>query len=126
MGRPKKDISEKQVENLASIGCTNEEIATVVDCCVDTLVNRFSDIIKRGREGMKTSLRRMQYTTAQKGNPTMQIWLGKQYLGQSDKLEQTNIDVSQLSDAELEAIAEGKSASGIGATATAEKPELIN
>jgi hypothetical protein len=29
-------------------------------------------------------LRRMQFESANKGNVTMQIWLGKQYLGQSD------------------------------------------
>jgi hypothetical protein len=29
----------------------------------------------------------MQYTAANNGNPTMMIWLGKQYLGQKDKTE---------------------------------------
>jgi len=33
------------------------------------------------------SLRRAQIKTALDGNPTMQIWLGKQYLGQHDKIE---------------------------------------
>jgi hypothetical protein len=27
----------------------------------------------------------MQFKAAEAGNPTMLIWLGKQYLGQSDK-----------------------------------------
>jgi hypothetical protein len=27
----------------------------------------------------------MQWKTAEAGNPTMQIWMGKQYLGQQDK-----------------------------------------
>ena len=39
----------------------------------------------------KASLRRMQYGAANKGNVTMQIWLGKQYLGQNDKQEITGL-----------------------------------
>jgi hypothetical protein len=33
------------------------------------------------------SLRRLQWNNAKKGNVTMQIFIGKQYLGQSDKVE---------------------------------------
>lgn len=40
-----------------------------------------------GLENGRASLRRMQFKNAQKGNVTMQIWLGKQYLGQKDKQE---------------------------------------
>ena len=35
----------------------------------------------------KTSLRRAQFELAMKGNPTMLIWLGKQYLGQNERTE---------------------------------------
>lgn len=35
----------------------------------------------------KASLRRMQFKSAEDGNVTMQIWLGKQMLGQRDKSE---------------------------------------
>lgn len=41
---------------------------------------------ERGQEMGKASLRRLQWKSAQ-SNPVMQIWLGKQYLGQADKLE---------------------------------------
>lgn len=97
MGRPKKEIDADQVFELASIMCTMIEMAAVLDCSVDTLENRFSDVIKRGREVGKQSLRRLQYKSAQTGNTTMLIWLGKQYLGQTDKLP----EFSKLSDAEL-------------------------
>lgn len=40
-----------------------------------------------GLENGRASLRRMQFKNAQAGNVTMQIWLGKQYLGQKDKQE---------------------------------------
>jgi hypothetical protein len=43
----------------------------------------FSQIYKVKRQGGKVSLRRQQFEIA-KTNATMSIWLGKQYLGQTD------------------------------------------
>ena len=48
-GRPQKDIQPEMVEKLASIGCTGDEIATVLGCCRDTLYARFSDSLKKGQ-----------------------------------------------------------------------------
>jgi hypothetical protein len=47
-GRPQKNIKPEMVEKLASIGCTGDEIATVLGCCRDTLYDSFSDSLKRG------------------------------------------------------------------------------
>lgn len=47
---------------------------------------------QRGQEMGKATLRRLQWKSAMKGNAIMQIWLGKQYLGQADKLETTKDD----------------------------------
>lgn len=66
------------------IGCTMQEIGAVCECSVDTLERRFADIIQKGKETGKSSLRRMQWKNAESGNVTMQIWLGKQLLGQKD------------------------------------------
>lgn len=86
MARPRKQIDADLVRSLAEIQCTHEEIAHVVGCSVDTLTRRgFADLINKAREDGKSSLRRQQYKLALDGNPTMLIWLGKQYLGQSDK-----------------------------------------
>ena len=82
-GRPQKDIQPEMVEKLASIGCTVDEIATVLGCCRDTLYARFSDSLKKGQNQAKVALRRMQWQSASSGNVTMQIWLGKNMLGQS-------------------------------------------
>jgi hypothetical protein len=87
MSRQKLPIDPQQVEELASILCTMEEIGAVVGCSVDTLERRFADTIKKGRERGKSSLRRIQWKMAQEGSAALAIWLGKQYLGQSDKLE---------------------------------------
>jgi hypothetical protein len=84
VARPKKDVNPVIVGRLANIGCTMNEIAAVCDCSVDILERRFADVIKKGRETGKASLRRQQWKKACEGNVTMQIWLGKQLLGQRD------------------------------------------
>lgn len=38
---------------------------------------------------MKLNIAKKQYDTAMQGNVTMLIWLGKQYLGQAEKVEQS-------------------------------------
>ena len=86
-GRPLIDIQPEMVEKLASIGCTGDEIATVLGCCRDTLYARFSDSLKKGQHQAKVALRHMQWQAATSGNVTMQIWLGKNILGQSNTQE---------------------------------------
>jgi hypothetical protein len=94
-GRPKKPIDWEMVEKLCGWQATQEEIAQFCGVCVDTLDNRcknehgisFSEFFDQKRGTGKISLRRAQWQTAMKGNPTMQIWLGKQHLGQKDKSE---------------------------------------
>lgn len=66
------------------------EIASVMNCSVDTLENRYSDIIKSGQASGKSSLRRMQFKKAMEGNATMLIWLGKHYLDQKDSVQVMN------------------------------------
>ena len=93
VARPKKDIDPEQVERIAQTYATMEEIAYIVGCSVDTLERRFADVIKKERAAIKISLRRKQITEALAGNTTMLVWLGKVYLGQSDKQDiivQTN------------------------------------
>lgn len=94
-GRPRLQISEKQVYSLASLGCTNVEIATVLGCSDDTLVNNYSEPLKKGRENLKKSLRKFQFDSAKKGSVAMQIWLGKQYLGQRDKQEIETVSLTE-------------------------------
>lgn len=97
-GRPRKEIDAKLVEQLASIQCTDEEIAAICGVSHDTLLRRknddpvFLEAIEQGRAKGRVSLRRMQWKAATTGNPTMLIWLGKQLLGQRDKIEQDTDD----------------------------------
>ena len=103
-------IDWELVQKLAHIQCTQAEIATAVGVSVDTLHRHpeFAEAHKRGAEGGRKSIRRMQFESATKGSIAMQIWLGKQYLGQRDNLDQRvnahvqiRADLSKLDDAEL-------------------------
>lgn len=97
-GRPRKEIDAKLVEQLASIQCTDLEIAAICGVSHDTLLRRknddpeFLEMLEQGRAKGRVSLRRMQWKAATTGNPTMLIWLGKQLLGQRDKAEEATED----------------------------------
>ena len=92
MARPKKEIDYNAVEKLAMIMCTEKEIASFLDCSVRTLQRdeEFCRIYKKGLDNAKISLRRKQFLLAE-NSTAMAIWLGKQYLGQYDKVENNNI-----------------------------------
>ena len=90
-GRPRREFDLRQVEELARLGCTEEDMAAVLGVSVDTIQRRkrtseeFCGAIKRGQAATRNSLRRLQLKKALDGNVTMLIWLGKQLLGQSDR-----------------------------------------
>lgn len=95
-GAPKKDIDWNEVEKLCAMQATQEEIADWFYISVDTLNIRckelygktFSEYFKQKRTRGKISLRRAQWLKAITGeNTSMQIWLGKQWLGQKDQVE---------------------------------------
>ena len=90
IGRPLLDIDPKQVEMLATLGCSAEEIATVVGCGITQLYSRFRKLIQKGHNNQKVSLRKSQFDAAKKGNPALLIWLGKQYLAQRDSPVEVN------------------------------------
>ena len=85
IGRPKTEIDLELAEKLGSIQCTLAECSAILDVPVSTLSTHkeFSEALKRGQQKGKMSLRRLQFKHAET-NPTMCIWLGKQYLGQTD------------------------------------------
>lgn len=89
MARPRKKVDEELLKKLASIHCTMKEMSSIVGVSVDTLEIRYSDLIKKARENGKMSLRRWQFELAAKHNLGMLIWLGKQLLNQSEKVDHT-------------------------------------
>jgi hypothetical protein len=84
VGRDKKVVPPGQVEELASLGCSDRDIANFFGIAENTLRYNFSENLVKGREDLKVSLRRAQLKLALSGNAVMLIWLGKNILGQSD------------------------------------------
>lgn len=97
-GRPRKEFTDKEwksIDYMAIIHCTGEEIAGVMGVDFDTLsarikekygVESFSAWYKMKSASGNMSLRREQWKLAERGNSTMLIWLGKQWLGQEEKI----------------------------------------
>jgi len=130
-----KDINFDDVNRLCAIGCTEREVCSDLGISVVTLDKalheRFDmtwkEYFNENNDKFKVSLRRLQFRSAEgdfdeDGNKyraypsvPMQIWLGKQFLNQSDKQEQkieekTNIPLFDwgTEDAEAEDITNQK------------------
>ena len=85
-GRPRLELDERQIKELASMQCTLGEIAAVMGCSEDTLERGFAGVIRQGREIGRTALRRAQWNKAVKeGNPQLLVWLGRFYLSQKEE-----------------------------------------
>ena len=84
IGRDKKVVPPTEVYKLAQIGCKDIEIAAWFGIDENSLRYNFSVELVKGRENLKQSLRRAQLSLALSGNAVMLIFLGKNYLGQSD------------------------------------------
>jgi len=95
MGRPKSKIDWKKVDNLLVCHCTGTEVASVLGVCADTLYRAVEDKFnmafalysQQKKECGKAIIKADQFKASHEGNTTMQIWLGKQHLGQKDKQE---------------------------------------
>jgi hypothetical protein len=93
MGRPPIEIDRANFEKLCAMCATREEIAGFFECSHDTILRfckntydlTFQEAFAIYSAKRKISLRRKQFEIAEDGNVTMCIWLGKQYLGQTDK-----------------------------------------
>jgi hypothetical protein len=91
MARKKIIISEPEFKKLCAMQCTELEIAGFFECsdetlntwCKTTYGKTFKEIFAIFREGGKASLRRTQWKLAET-NAAMSIFLGKQYLDQTD------------------------------------------
>lgn len=96
-----KGINLEQLEALCSAQCTIPEIAAFFKLNEKTIrrhskTKAFIEIMERGKASGRCSLRRAQMKLAMSGDRTMLIWLGKQWLDQSDKAEHTGKDGAPL------------------------------
>lgn len=104
MGRPRIEIDFELLADLCALYCTRDEICSFLKVDDETLSTRikergyesFSTYYKKHLGGGKISLRRLQWKAANEGSIPMLIWLGKQVLGQKDKIEQDIKEVAAL------------------------------
>ena len=118
-GRPPKEIDKEQFENLCSLQCTRNEICewfkitdkTLNAWCERTYGLGFSATYEQKRSRGKISLRRMQWRLAER-NTSMAIFLGKQYLGQSDNVS-VGVDLKMEDDPITKALKESGLTDGL-------------
>lgn len=92
-GRKPKPIDKEQFEKLCGLQCSKQEICgwfditdkTLDKWCEKTYQLHFSDVFAKKRSTGMISLRRNQFKLAEK-SAAMAIFLGKNYLGQSDSV----------------------------------------
>jgi len=89
-GRKPIPVDWKKAEKMFEEHATVQEVADYFGLTITALTrrNEFVECYKRAYAKGKLSLRRLQWALANRGDRTMLIWLGKQYLGQSDQLDQ--------------------------------------
>ena len=84
---PRKWIDPEKIKLLAGSGCSQVQIAAMLDCSTDLLTRRFSHIINVCNEKAKAKLMIRMFQTAMSnraGNIAMQIFLAKNWLGMRD------------------------------------------
>ena len=96
IGRPTFEFTPKvldQIKNMASYMCSKAEIGKIIGCSEST-INRNELAQEAWEQGValaKQAIRKTQFDIATKLNSSiMAMWLGKVYLGQTDKMQ--NID----------------------------------
>lgn len=103
MPRPRKEVDRGEFEKLCGLQCTKQEICSwfdITDKTLETWCKReykagFSEVFSQKRGIGKISLRRAQFQLAQK-SAAMAIFLGKNYLGQTDRQEIVAGNTGQL------------------------------
>lgn len=93
MSRPRKEIDWSMVDKLLQAHTPGTEIAASFDMHPETFYDRvkkefrtgFTEYCAQKRSKGKNNLRLSQLKKALEGNTSMQIWLGKNWLGQKDE-----------------------------------------
>jgi len=118
-GRPKKEFDKKTFQDLVGLGCTQEEICwffrdvTGKSANIDTLTRwckrefgmTFQEYFRQnGGIALKIQLRKNQMNLS-KSSASMAIFLGKNYLGQTDSINYES-NASIANDGFIEALAD--------------------
>ena len=99
IGRPNFEFTPKvleQIKTMASYMCSKAEIGKIIGCSEST-INRNQSAQESWEQGValaKQAIRKTQFDIATKLNSSiMAMWLGKVYLGQTDKVQNTDDNV---------------------------------
>lgn len=90
-----EEIDWNDMEKLCQIQCTIQEISNWFKCSIDTIERRikdkysigFAEYFSQNSAQGKASLRRVMWQKALAGDKTLLIFLAKQHLGMSDKVD---------------------------------------
>ena len=119
-GRPPKTAEPQTIIQFAAKGLTTQKIAALCNMGDSTLRAKYQAELEKGRILRNSTLQERQFEVALNGahskehaNPTMLIWLGKQWLGQTDKSETQvtgqilhgHVDLTKLSESALRELA---------------------
>ena len=101
MAKFKIVIDPIQLGKLAELCCSVEEVAAYFRCSQATVTHRLKrdplkTVWESGLARGRISLRRAQLQAAHAGDRTMLVWLGKQLLGQVDKIEKIGGDTAKF------------------------------
>lgn len=101
MARPRIELEKMEFDGWAQLDAlivwSNQEYcAEKLGMSADSLAKRilertglsFTEYKEQKKEPMRVNLKKKQYDIAMAGNVSMLIWLGKNELGQKDKIEQ--------------------------------------
>jgi hypothetical protein len=84
-GKPKAKVDVEKLKQLVQAGCPMWEIAQCLEVHKDTLQQEpWITHILNAKAQRNVSLRLLQWQTARSGDVRMQMFLGKQWLGQTD------------------------------------------
>ncbi|MFA5382068.1 MAG: hypothetical protein WC356_02800 [Candidatus Micrarchaeia archaeon] len=84
-------ISAKDVQKMASFGCTMQNIADFYNVDKSQISRSFATAYRAGIESCKLTLRKWQMKAASKGSVDMLKWLGKQMLEQKEPKQDYNV-----------------------------------
>lgn len=96
-------IDPDQLAKLAEMACTEQEVAAWFGMPVKNVRSRLSrqplkGVWERGQARGFIALRRAMYQAAvEQKNVTAQIWLSKNYLGMTDRVDQNNTNTNRMS-----------------------------
>jgi hypothetical protein len=95
MARPRKVVDPVQVEKLAALSCTAEEIATILGCNRATLHRHFATQLDAGRSKCRKTIRTKLFNAMNRGNINATIFLAKAVCGMRENDPTTVVNVTQ-------------------------------